>query len=243
MSALLFLVLMTALTLGPPLVGGSALPFMLESPPRPVPWFTHPWVHQGPYHLLLDGGAFLALWGMLDRRSSRRWLLLAATNLGSAAAIWITGTGAAGAFGGLSGIAHGLMAVIALDWIRDRDLRLPGAVLLCLLLGKALTELHTGQPFFHRLHLGDIGTPLVACHLGGILGALSAWPFLPSPPPFGAENSGGHGGVEGFGSAVAGDGEASGKMGRQGGTNAAGFVAENDPAVRRQRGPEEVVSV
>jgi membrane associated rhomboid family serine protease len=148
---------------------------MLGDQPNLLEWITHPWVHQSAYHLLLDGSAFLALWGMLSGSVRHRWGLLAAANLGSAASVWITGTGAAGAFGGLSGIAHGLMAAIAVDWMRDPEKRLrkPGAGLLILVLGKALIETATGQPFFSSLHLGDIGTPLVICHLGGILGALA----------------------------------------------------------------------
>jgi len=146
---------------------------------------THPWVHVSWYHLLLDAAAFLlAYWELADWSRRARVGLLVVATFGSLLAalawsplVWTHG------LCGLSGLAHGLTAVLGLELIWPE--RNPGAVSmlnrvmgwLSLLgvTGKALMEVLTGHILFESWHLGSLGTPIAACHLGGIVGALVFW--------------------------------------------------------------------
>lgn len=135
---------------------------------------TWPLVHVSRYHLLLDGAAFLLLYaGLEERRAARRLLLFAACAAGSlllplAIAPQLRQLGLCG----LSGVAHGLMAISALEMIRQRSQQSVGWVLLGGVLLKVAWELVTGTVVLQQLHLGDIGQPIVATHAGGVLGGL-----------------------------------------------------------------------
>lgn len=140
-----------------------------------------PLVHVSRYHLLLDGAAFLLLYsGLEERRPARRLLLFAGCALGSlllplALAPQIHQLGLCG----LSGVAHGLAAISALEMLRHRSQQAVGWILLGSLLLKVAWELATGTVFLQQLHLGDIGQPIVATHAGGALGGLlSYWLFV-----------------------------------------------------------------
>ena len=135
-------------------------------------WFTHPFVHVSFYHALLDASAFLSLYAILPRRS-RPWLAMAAAMGSLAAACAVPGVMREG-FCGLSGIAHGLMAAVAVEFIRstDRINRRAGVVALALVVGKSVIEAATGSVLFTDWHFGQLGTPVAACHLGGVIGAL-----------------------------------------------------------------------
>jgi rhomboid family GlyGly-CTERM serine protease len=142
--------------------------------------FTHPLVHVSLYHLLLDGSAFLMLYGMLEEpRRTRRWAIVVAAGGGSLAAVSVSGLSAAG-FCGLSGIAHGLMGVVCLDLLdrSDRDQRFAGQLGLALVTGKSMIEGITGRVFLSSLHLGDVGMPLAVCHLGGLIGGVGMYLWL-----------------------------------------------------------------
>jgi membrane associated rhomboid family serine protease len=76
---------------------------------------------------------------------------------------------------GLSGMAHGLMAVSCLELMQSRDSRVVGGVFLAVLVAKTVWEVATGSVVFHSLHLGDIGHPVVTTHLGGLLGGVAAF--------------------------------------------------------------------
>lgn len=140
---------------------------------------TFPFAHIGGYHLLLDAGSFLCLytmWGEKDWR--RRLTLMAGAFAGTLLAPLLTvpGFGEIG-LRGLSGPAHGLMALVCLDLWRDRRREDPymaaaAAVLFAGLAGKAMAEAWTGGVLFQGLHLGNIGTPVAVCHAGGMLGAM-----------------------------------------------------------------------
>lgn len=141
---------------------------------------TWPLVHVSRYHLLLDGAAFLLLYaGLEERRPARRLLLFAACALGSlllplALAPQIHQLGLCG----LSGVAHGLAAISALEMFRHKSQQSVGWMLLGGLLLKVAWELVTGTVFLQQLHLGDIGQPIVATHAGGALGGLVGYLLL-----------------------------------------------------------------
>ncbi|PNU18966.1 rhombosortase [Geothermobacter hydrogeniphilus] len=137
-----------------------------------------PLVHVSRYHLLLDGSAFLLLLSGLREESFFRrsgYVLLAAA--GSLAvplllAPELSRTGLCG----LSGIAHGLAAVSALELIQSTE-RDPAAgrlgwLLLAGLLIKTGWELGQGQVIFADWHLGSVGHPIVSTHAGGFLGGI-----------------------------------------------------------------------
>lgn len=150
--------------------------------------FTHPFVHVSPYHLALDAAAFFLAYIELKHRTlSSRIVLIA-----SAAAGGLLGALAASqlvlthGLCGLSGIAHGLTAVVSLELLRRANDRLSQwTAALCFIgvVGKSVFEALSGNVLFASWHLGSLGTPIAACHAGGILGALAAWILLRTPEP------------------------------------------------------------
>lgn len=143
--------------------------------------FTHPFVHVSWYHLLLDGTAFLLLYhGLSEPSRTHRMICVAAAGTGSLLLTWIAApivftTGLCG----LSGIAHGLMAVSAVEmmWNRQRDSvewRI-GAITFAIVTGKAAFEALTGGAFFEFLYFGLVGIPVTVSHAGGVIGGLVGW--------------------------------------------------------------------
>jgi rhomboid family GlyGly-CTERM serine protease len=163
----------------PLLAGGNTSALALD-PHRVIPewWrlFTHPFVHVSWYHLALDGTAFLFLWHGQQGSLRNRLGMLAASAAGAtlfaalgAKAFWTLG------LCGLSGVAHGLMAAQALDLCvgaNSRQEQRLGWALLIGVLGKCVFEALTGAALFAKWHFGNIGTPIVICHLGGACGAI-----------------------------------------------------------------------
>ncbi len=135
---------------------------------------TFPLVHLSGYHLLLDGGAFLLLYHCLEeKRHVCRLAYVMGAGIGSLVlALSLEASISFRGLCGLSGIAHGLMAVTALEMIEKKDHQFLGLLSLLLVVSKSAWELWTGQVVFASLHFGDYGIPLVACHGGGILGAV-----------------------------------------------------------------------
>jgi rhomboid family GlyGly-CTERM serine protease len=137
---------------------------------------THPFIHVTWYHLLLDGTAFLTLYAELRHWSTRRRLAaVVAPAAGSLIAAMTSPHIASLGFCGLSGIAHGLMVLSAVEMIRRGELweKRAGWVALCIVLGKALIEAATGKMLFDFLYFGLVGVPLTACHAGGVIGGLA----------------------------------------------------------------------
>lgn len=136
---------------------------------------THPFVHLSWYHLVLDAGAFLLLYGGIEeRRRGRRLLTLIGCGAGSlglslATSPVIQSQGLCG----LSGIAHGLMAFSALESLgsskADRRGRTIGLLSFVVVTGKSALEMLQGHVFFEFLHFGLMGSPVPACHVGGVL--------------------------------------------------------------------------
>jgi rhomboid family GlyGly-CTERM serine protease len=141
---------------------------------------THPFVHVTWYHLTLDSAAFLMLLASLAETSIVRrmaYMIAAAagallTSLVAAPAVWING------LCGLSGVAHGLMAVSALELFGAHPVRSTqsryGLFAFLLVVGKAGFEAFSGELFFSAFHLGSLGDPVAVSHAGGIIGALGA---------------------------------------------------------------------
>jgi hypothetical protein len=84
---------------------------------------------------------------------------------------------------GISGIAHGLMAIWCMERIfgvktnaeQKTEQRIAGVVLLGLI-AKCIYEVIAGHVLFESMHLGDVGVPVVASHLWGVIGALAVFP-------------------------------------------------------------------
>jgi rhomboid family GlyGly-CTERM serine protease len=147
---------------------------------------TYPFVHATWYHLALDGIAFLTLYhGLAERSMLRRLFYVAAAGAGSLLVPSLTSSGiSTHGLCGLSGIAHGLMAVSALEMMMKSGPRSPErhAGLLCFLLvvGKASFEALSGRMFLAFLHFGLMGEPVAVSHAGGIIGGLLAVGLLRS---------------------------------------------------------------
>ncbi|MCG6893980.1 MAG: rhombosortase [Desulfobacteraceae bacterium] len=141
---------------------------------------THPLVHVSPYHLFLDGGAFVLLYhGLSEKRAGRKLAYVGVAGLSSLAGAmaFAPQLGTTGLCG-LSGIAHGLMAVSGLEMIGDGVHRRTGWITFGCVAGKSLYEVYRGEVVFEFLHMGMCGVPLAACHLGGVVGAtLLFWGF------------------------------------------------------------------
>jgi len=74
---------------------------------------------------------------------------------------------------GLSGIAHGLMAISAIEMLGgEKTERRIGWICFALVVGKAGFEAITGKMFFGFLDFGLLGNPVAVSHAGGIVGGL-----------------------------------------------------------------------
>lgn len=138
---------------------------------------THPFVHLTWYHLLLDGTAFLSLyWSIVERRISIRLAYVVAAGAGSLIASWFASPSiSTNGLCGLSGIAHGLMAISAVEMLDGEKMeRRIGWVTLISVVGKAGFEAVTGKMFFGFLDFGMLGSPVAVSHAGGVFGALIA---------------------------------------------------------------------
>ena len=168
-----------------PVFAGSCFSSLIFEPEavRDGQWwrlFSHPFVHLTWYHLLLDGTAFLALYYSLEEVKALR--RLAYVFAGAAGSLFVSYVSApmtqVTSLCGLSGIAHGLMAVSALEMMAHQPrhsaeyrVSLIGFILV---ISKAAFEALTGRMFFAFLDFGLLGNPVAVSHAGGIIGALCA---------------------------------------------------------------------
>lgn len=138
--------------------------------------FTHPFVHVSWYHLTLDAGGFLLLYtGLAESRIPAKAVLCAVcAGTSLAAALLFSPALETAGLCGLSGIAHGLMAFQGIEMMRDPRDRRVGFASLLIVSGKGFYELLTGRVLFDFLHFGMYGTPLAACHVGGVVGGVAA---------------------------------------------------------------------
>ena len=142
---------------------------------------SHPLIHVTWYHLLLDGSAFLMLYqSLLEERLARRMAYVVAAAAGSLILAWTTTPLGAGLCG-LSGIAHGLMAVSALELISRYPIESAqariGFISFGFVICKAALEAATGRMLFGFLDFGLLGQPVAVSHAGGIIGGLFALLF------------------------------------------------------------------
>ena len=165
-----------------PLLHGACAVDMIFLPGRVAAgewWriFTHAFVHVSWYHLLLDGTAFLILYqGLVGRSGFERMGYVLACGTGSLlASLWSAPIIQTHGLCGLSGIAHGLMAISALDRMNgrtDKTLQRAGAATFIIVVAKSIIEAATGRIVFESLHFGALGSPVAVCHAGGVLGGL-----------------------------------------------------------------------
>jgi len=162
-----------------PLLTGGPAPALLFIPERVAAgeWWrvvTGFLVHVSGYHLLLDAGAFLMLLESLRQLTRTRRMLTVAACAAGSLLLSIPVIGSAGTLCGLSGIAHGLLAVLALNMAEesDRTLRYAGLACFVIVVAKCIFEAVTGGVLFESLHLGNVATPVAICHAGGVLGGV-----------------------------------------------------------------------
>ena len=141
---------------------------------------TYPLVHMSWYHLLLDGGAFLLLFPFLEeKRIGVKTIYLIATSAGTLLlASALNPAIAQRGLSGLSGIAHGLMAISALEMLRHPGQRIWGLFSLAAVITKSAYELFAGHVVFEFLHMGLCGHPVAQSHAGGVMGGLIAFAFI-----------------------------------------------------------------
>jgi len=173
----------------PVLIGSCWQSFVFyPSPVRNGEWwrlFTHPFVHVTWYHLLLDGTAFIILYeSLLEPRLIHRLAYVGSAGGGGLLVSWAF-TGLDIGLCGLSGIAHGLMAVSGLELVarhppRSAEWRL-GLITFVLVVTKAAVEALTGRMCFAFLEFGLLGQPVAVAHAGGIIGGLVALALLSKP--------------------------------------------------------------
>ncbi len=144
---------------------------------------TYPLVHVSGYHLLLDAAGFLILYAMLNESTVvRRVAAGLAASAGSLGLVVLVGAPDLASLGlcGLSGPAHGLMTIVSLQQIGSANRTEAAAGWVCMgLVGvKSLVEAMTGSVFLSLYHIGDVGTPVAACHFGGMLGGTAWWLWM-----------------------------------------------------------------
>lgn len=143
--------------------------------------FTHAFLHTSWYHLLLDSSALFFLYTMISRSPLERLTVFLFALLGSVIGAFI---GTAGLLPdglcGLSGAAHGIIVFVSLRMIQkastkgERWLYLTAVIVtFC----KSMYEVYSGGVLFSSLHMGNVGSPVVSCHLGSVLFILFLYPL------------------------------------------------------------------
>ena len=141
---------------------------------------THPFIHVTWWHLLLDGAAFLLLYRDLQEQSWVQRMLFCTGSAAGSLVVCLCADPMLSTRGlcGISGIAHGLMAVSALNLMRQQHDKLLFRMGLCsfaLVTVKCVIEAITGKMFFTFLYFGMVGDPVAVTHAGGLLGAVLTW--------------------------------------------------------------------
>ncbi len=138
---------------------------------------TYPFVHITWYHLLLDAGAFFLLYRELyNKKILIKISYVAICSIVSLAAA-LAASPVIYSIGlcGLSGIAHGLMAISGLEMMHHKSNFRTGLIFFIIVVSKSIYETIIGDVFFSFMHLGMCGVPLAASHAGGVLGGIIAY--------------------------------------------------------------------
>lgn len=146
---------------------------------------THPFVHVSWYHLLLDCAAVMLVWQELRLVSSLQKIVAALCCAGTSLLFALLTSEQVLRHGlcGFSGTAHGLALFLGLCWLAESRYRhgnsrlllvFAGLLLSFASLGKSLFEFSSGSVIFSQMHMGELGIPIVASHLGGVIGGLTA---------------------------------------------------------------------
>ena len=135
---------------------------------------TFPLVHVSGYHLLLDASAFLFLYYGLQTPSFKKRALYVAGSAAGSLLLSIASSPLTDGLCGLSGIAHGLMAITGLEMMQNNDslIRKSGIGCLAFVVIKSLHESLSGHVALEFLHWGSVGNPVPTCHLGGVVGGM-----------------------------------------------------------------------
>lgn len=141
---------------------------------------TYPLVHLSWYHFALDAGGFiLLLYCLEDRRILVLALYIMSASIGSLVlSLAIDPTISQRGLSGLSGIAHGLMAVTAVEMLWHKRQWVWGLISLGMVTTKSAYELWSGEVLFEFMHMGMCGHPLAASHAGGVMGGLLAFALV-----------------------------------------------------------------
>lgn len=154
--------------------------FFPKSSPYSAWWqtLTFAFIHVSWYHLLLDAAAFYFIYkGLAEQGEFRRLLYTAGAAAGTLILpLLFQSERLEQGLCGLSGPAHGLMAVSALELITrrsdTRESRQIGLWMLGVVCGKSLYEAISGHGLFEWLHFGLFAQPISLCHLGGVVGGM-----------------------------------------------------------------------
>lgn len=139
----------------------------------------HPFVHVSGYHLFLDAAAFIFLYFEIKSDRVKKCIILLMSGIVSLGLVLFSSpeNGPYG-FCGLSGMAHGLMAVYCLEWMESKKTTGPALFILTALILKCTYEMIAGDAFFSSLHLGSVGQPMPESHAGGMLGGVLGYLFV-----------------------------------------------------------------
>jgi len=141
---------------------------------------------------LLDASAFFLLYNsLLEPCVVRRLTFVFGGATGSLLLSWLAAP-AISTHGlcGLSGIAHGLMAVSAVEMLAGQPRHSSGWNIGLLtfgaVVGKAVYEAVSGHVLFGFLHFGLMGNPVAVAHAGGVAGGCLAMLLLRVVPSVGS---------------------------------------------------------
>lgn len=135
---------------------------------------THPLVHLSWYHLLLDAGGFLVLYPFLEAKHplTKVFYLIGPCAGAVLLSLGLDPALARHGLAGLSGVAHGVMAISALEMMRHKEQRFWAVACLTSVVLKSAYEVWAGHVVFEFMHMGLCGIPLATSHAGGVIGGL-----------------------------------------------------------------------
>lgn len=181
----ILMVLLLLITNGHLLGVNSPFPFLLTidgiAEGEYYRFITHAFLHTSWYHFLLDSSAFFFLYTMVSKSPKERlWVFmfsLSGSLLGACIGTsWLLPEGLCG----LSGSAHGI--IIWVSFILQGKTRTGWesvlySMAILFTLAKSIYEVYTGGVLFSSLHIGNVGSPVVSCHLGSTLFILLIYPL------------------------------------------------------------------